>query len=232
MAQNFNWHSFADREALASALADTIAGRLSGAIERRGAALLAVSGGSTPGRLFEILSSMEIAWDKVTVTLVDERFVPPFSPRANAALVTGRLLQGRAATARFVPLFRDNESPEQAAVESGLQIASLPLPFDAVILGMGTDGHTASFFPDAAELPSLLDPSNHTTLAAVHAASAGEPRLTLTLARIIEAAFLALHIEGEEKRGVFDRALVDGERLPIRAVLDAAPRPVEVYWAP
>ena len=58
------------------------------------------------------------------------------------------------------------------------------------------------------------------------------PRLTLTLPRIVAAGFLALHIEGDEKRATFDRATGDGPELPIRAVLDASPRPVEVFWAP
>lgn len=232
MAGNYRWNEFAAREALAAALADHIAGLLAAAVERRGTALLAVSGGTTPAHLFEVLSTRPIAWDKVTVTLVDERFVPPSSPRSNAALVAGKLLQDKAAAARFLPLFHKNESLDEAAADGDRQIAALPLPFDVVILGMGADGHTASFFPDALELPALLDPDNSLALMPVHADSAGEPRLTLTLARVIEARFLALHIEGEEKRATFDRAIGDGPQLPIRAVLDASPRPVEVFWAP
>jgi len=232
MTETFHWHEFADREALAEALAGRIAGLLSAAIERRGTALLAVSGGATPARLFEVLSSQPIAWDRVTVTLVDERFVPPSSPRSNAALVTTKLLQGRAAAARFVPLFRQGENLSEAAADGDREIAALPLPFDVVVLGMGTDGHTASFFPDAWELPALLDPENALALMPVHADSAGEQRLTLTLSRIVAAGFLALHIEGEEKRAAFDAAMGDGPELPIRAVLESSPRPVEIFWAP
>ena len=237
MTESFHWNEFADREALAASLAARIAGLLSAAVERRGVALLAVSGGTTPARLFEVLSGQPIAWDRVIVTLVDERFVPPSSPRSNAALVTGKLLQGRAAAARFVPLFRQGENLSEAAVDGDREIAALPLPFDVVILGMGSDGHTASFFPDARELPALLDPENSLDLMPVHADSAGEQRLTLTLPRIVAAGFLALHIEGDEKRTTFDKAMnngatAKGPQLPIRAVLDASPRPVEVFWAP
>jgi 6-phosphogluconolactonase len=232
MTEAFHWNEFAGREALAQTLAKRIAGLLSAAVERRGSALLAVSGGTTPARLFEVLSAEPIAWDKVTVTLVDERFVPPSSPRSNAALVAEKLLQRRAAAARFLPLFRKGETLNEAATDGDREIAALPSPFDAVILGMGGDGHTASFFPDALELPALLDPENSLALMPVHADSAGEPRLTLTLPRIVAAGFLALHIEGGEKRATFDRAMGDGPQLPIRAVLDASPRPVEVFWAP
>ena len=232
MTEIFHWNEFADREALAQALAKRIAGLLSAAVERRGEGLLAVSGGTTPARLFEVLSDEPIAWDKVTVTLVDERFVPPSSPRSNAALVTAKLLRGKAAAARFLPLFRKGETLDEAAADGDRAVAALPFPFDAVILGMGGDGHTASFFPDALELPALLDTENSLALMPVHADSAGEPRLTLTLPRIVAAGFLALHIEGDEKRAAFERAMGDGPQLPIRAVLDASPRPVEVFWAP
>jgi 6-phosphogluconolactonase len=232
MTGNYRWNEFAAREALAAALADRIAGLLAKAVERRGTALLAVSGGTTPARLFEVLSTRPIAWEKVTVTLVDERFVPPTSPRSNAALVAAKLLRDKAAAARFLPLFHKDVSLDQAAADGDRQIAALPLPFDAVILGMGADGHTASFFPDALELPALLDPDNSLALMPVHADSAGEPRLTLTLPRIVAAGFLALHIEGGEKRATFERATGEGPELPIRAVLDASPRPVEVFWAP
>jgi 6-phosphogluconolactonase len=232
MTESFHWNEFADREALAGALANRIAGLLSAAVEQRGGALLAVSGGTTPARLFEVLSAEPIAWNKVTVTLVDERFVPPSSPRSNAALVMAKLLQGKAAAARFLPLFRKGETVDEAAADGDRAVAALPQSFDAVILGMGGDGHTASFFPDALELPALLDPENSLALMPVHADSAGEPRLTLTLPRIVAAGFLALHIEGGEKRATFERATGAGPELPIRTVLDASPRPVEVFWAP
>ncbi|TIT34915.1 MAG: 6-phosphogluconolactonase, partial [Mesorhizobium sp.] len=111
-------------------------------------------------------------------------------------------------------------------------LRSLPWPLDVVVLGMGTDGHTASFFPDADNLEKLLDPSSERVVLPVHAASADEPRLTLSLARIVEAGFIALHIEGEDKRKTFESAMASATQKPIRAVLDAAERPVEVFWAP
>jgi 6-phosphogluconolactonase len=225
-------HEFASREDLAGALASRVAEVLRDAIERRGTALLAVSGGSTPGMFFRELSRQELDWAKVTVTLVDERFVPEDSPRSNARLVRQNLLQGRAAAARFAGLFSDASTVEDAADTAGERLSRLPLPFDAVILGMGTDGHTASFFPDAGNLESLLDLSAEAIVAPVHAASGGEPRLTLTLARIVEAGFVSLHIEGAEKRRVLEAALEAEAHLPVRAVLDRAPQPVQVFWAP
>ncbi|WP_027168372.1 6-phosphogluconolactonase [Mesorhizobium sp. WSM3224] len=228
----YSWNGFADRQDLATALAAEIADRLTGAIAERGTALLAVSGGTTPAKLFAALSTTPIAWDKVTVTLVDERFVPPSSPRSNAGLVAANLLQNKAAAARFVPLYHEAASIEDAAAADSEALRALPWPLDVVILGMGGDGHTASFFPDAGNLEELLDPTSHRIVLPVHAASGGEPRLTLSMARIVAAGFAALHIEGQDKRAAFDGAMGPGAKKPIRRVLEAAPRPIEVFWAP
>jgi 6-phosphogluconolactonase len=227
-----DWHEFASREELAEELASVVADVLRAAIEKRGNALLAVSGGNTPGMFFRELSRQELDWDNVTVTLVDERFVPEDSSRSNARLVRENLFQGNATAARFAGLFSDASTVEDAAGRASERLRNLPLPLDAVILGMGTDGHTASFFPDAGNLESLLAPSAEAIVAPVHAASGGEPRLTLTLARIVEAGFVALHIEGAEKRRVLETALETEAHLPIGAVLDRAPQPVRVFWAP
>jgi 6-phosphogluconolactonase len=232
MDASYQWHDFADRDALAAALSGTVAERLAQAISQRGEALLAVSGGTTPGRFFTALSKTDIDWSKVTATLVDERFVPPSSPRSNAALVAAKLLRNRAAAARFVPLFRKGETVNQAADDGEKAFRALPLPFDALMLGMGGDGHTASLFPDAEGLHALLDPASPRIIMPVHAASAGEPRLTLTLAAIVRARFVGLHIEGAEKRRAFEGAMGAGEEKPIRAVIDALADPVEVFWAP
>jgi len=228
----YAWNGFADRQQLAAALADHVAARLTKAIAARGTALLAVSGGTTPARFLAALSLIPIAWDKVTVTLVDERFVPPSSPRSNAGLVSASLLRSKAAAARFVPLYHEAASIEDAAAWDSEALQSLAWPLDVVVLGMGGDGHTASFFPDADNLAELLDPSSQRIVLPVHAQSAGEPRLTLSMARIVAAGLIALHIEGESKRTAFDGAMGAGPKKPIRKVLDAAPIPVEVFWAP
>ncbi|MEW9807758.1 6-phosphogluconolactonase [Mesorhizobium marinum] len=226
----YDMHRFASRAELADSLATTIAGRLADAIAARGAAFIAVSGGSTPALLFAALSRSAIDWKRVTVTLIDERLVPADSPRSNAKLVADRLLQGPAAAARFVPLYHGTDAGDEAAELARAELAPLPWPLDVAVLGMGGDGHTASFFPDAADLADLLAADAGLLALPVEAASAGELRLTLTLGKIVEAGLLALHIEGAEKLGVLERALA-GEDLPIRAAFEASPRPVEIFWA-
>ncbi len=226
----YELHAFPSRPELAEKLAATIAEKLSDAIAKRGTGFIAVSGGSTPALLFAELSRAAIDWKKVIVTLIDERLVPPASPRSNARLVADKLLQGPAAAARFVPLYHGTDDGEEAADLARAALAELPWPLDVAVLGMGGDGHTASFFPDAPDLAELLAADAAKLVLHVEAASAGEHRLTLTLGRIAEAGLLALHIEGPDKRQVLDRAL-GGEKLPIRAAFEAAPRPVEIFWA-
>ena len=188
----YAWNGFADRQQLAAALADHVAARLTKAIAARGTALLAVSGGTTPARFLAALSLIPIAWDKVTVTLVDERFVPPSSPRSNAGLVSASLLRSKAAAARFVPLYHEAASIEDAAAWDSEALQSLAWPLDVVVLGMGGDGHTASFFPDADNLAELLDPSSQRIVLPVHAQSAGEPRLSRRNGRL---CLLRAHVE-------------------------------------
>ncbi len=209
---------FADRDRLAWNLASDVASALRTAIARNGKAVLAVSGGTTPTLFFDKLSAMDIGWPQVTVTLVDERQVPETSERSNARLVKAHLMKDKAAAATFVPLF---ENPDAARTEN----------FDVVVLGMGNDGHTASFFPCGDTLDKVLDPKGTEKLMAISAPGAAEPRLTFTLPMLLNASHILLHIEGPDKRTTLDKALGEGpiEDMPIRAVLRSAV-PVTVYW--
>ncbi|OYX10663.1 MAG: 6-phosphogluconolactonase, partial [Rhizobiales bacterium 32-66-8] len=152
----------------------------------------------------------------------------------NAALVRAHLLQGPAAQARFLALFTGAASPEAALAEIEHAARALPLPFAAVVLGMGDDGHTASFFPGAANLGDLMDPDTPHLLGPVSAPSAGEPRLTFTLPPLLAADELFLHIEGDHKSEVLAAARGRGpeEAFPIRAVLRRARQPLDVLWCP
>ncbi|HUH78046.1 MAG TPA: 6-phosphogluconolactonase [Devosia sp.] len=225
--------SFADKPTLAKELAEAVADRLRAAIAERGVAAIAVSGGSTPGRFFQALGkTKDIDWSKVIVTLVDERWVDETNDRSNAMLVNERMLQGPAATARFLPLYSGGDTPDAAAIaRTNALLADLPEPFAAVILGMGGDGHTASFFPGGDTLAEALTAEGPTL--SIRAPGAGEPRVTFTLPRLLRTDALYLHIEGQEKAEVLDQALGDGpvEDLPIRAVLRSG-HPVNVYWCP
>jgi 6-phosphogluconolactonase len=232
---NVTTHNFADGHALASALAERVADRLRAGLLERDFALLAVSGGRTPLQFFDLLSQASLDWSRVQVTLVDERWVDESDPRSNARLVRGHLLQHGAAAARFVPLYTGAATPEEGQAEAGRRIHALPLPFDAVVLGMGLDGHTASFFPGGDQLAAALDPNQPSGVLPMRAPDAGEPRITLTLPTLLETRHLFLHIEGEDKREVLAQArlgLDAAAHYPVRAVLARSPVAADVYWCP
>lgn len=232
MAYHFN--TFPNGAALAQALAEKVAAALGDAVAANGRASLAVSGGSTPKAFFKALSAKPIAWEKVTITLVDERFVPETSDRSNHKLVLDNLLQNAAAKAKFIPLYHAVADVEDAALLTSGETESISRPFDVVVLGMGGDGHTASFFPGGNNLEAALNPRSRRGIITMEAQDAGEPRLTFTFSALQDARLLILHIEGEAKKPVIDRALAEGKdgTLPIGRVIANAASDTEIYWAP
>ena len=229
-----NMNAFESGAALAAGLADKVADTLAAAVAARGSASFAVSGGSTPKAFFEALSSRDLDWGKVTITLVDERFVPEDNPRSNHKLVKENLLKNKAAAANFLPLYQEAADAEKSAVIATEATKGIDNPFDIAILGMGGDGHTASFFPGGNNLEKAIDPKTPRGIITMEAEGAGEPRLTFTFASLQDARLLVLHIEGDGKKQVLAKAESDGPEteMPIRAILRRAASPVEIYWAP
>lgn len=223
-----NFLAFADSQQQVSALARSVADRLSQAISARGAAVLAVSGGKSPIPFFHQLTETDLDWSKVTITLVDERFVPADHADSNAALVREHLLKGHAAAARFLPLVR-------AVDDIGAEVAAdcaQYLPADVAILGMGEDGHTASLFPGTAELAAGLDPANPQPYLAVTPLTAPHQRISLSYAALLQSGLLILSIQGESKRKVLDQAMAGvNDTLPISHFLAQNEVSLDVYWA-
>ena len=233
MAPQHAMHRWADRAALADALAGAVANDLRAAIDARGHAVLALSGGTTPECFLRCLSGQPVEWLRVTVTLVDERWVASNHARSNARLVRESLLQGAAARARFVPLYTDAPDPESGCAAIAQRIEALPLPLDVAVLGLGLDGHTASWFPDGDRLAQALDPQGAASVLPMRAPAAGEPRITLTLPVLAAARALYLHIEGAEKARVFDAVMRSEGALaasPLRTLMQKAHAPLSVYW--
>ena len=217
---------YPDRELMMIALADRLASELATAVRGKGSVSFCVPGGTTPGPVFDTLSGLSIDWDRVTVFLNDERWVPESHERSNARLVRQRLLTGRAAAAAFVPLYADTPEPEQA-LDALTEALSPHLPIDVLLLGMGADLHTASLFPGADRLAEALAP-DAPVLMALRAPGAGEPRVTLTARVLADAMACHILITGAEKRAALDRARgLPAEEAPVNAVLTNA----TVHWA-
>lgn len=226
-------HIFDGKDELASGLADDVAKRLQSKIDANGAASIAVSGGSTPKAFFQQLSQKEIDWEKVTVIMVDERYVHPGDDRSNEKLIRENLLQGDAAKATLISFWQEGQDITQAEATLDGVLKAAPY-IDITVLGMGMDGHTASFFPGGNNLEAATMMSCERAIIQMEAEGAGEPRLTLTLPVIVNSSYLVLHIEGDGKRSVLDEALnseLEGAP-PIRTVIEALNGSINLYWAP
>jgi 6-phosphogluconolactonase len=225
---------FSDLDALSQALADQLAASLRAAIEARGTASLVVSGGKSPTRLFELLSQASLDWTRVCVALADERWVEPTDPGSNERLIREVLLKGPAAAARFLGLKNGAPTPDMGAVSAWETFARVPRPFDAVVLGMGDDGHTASLFPGSPNLPRALNPAAVAGCVGMCSPTAPQPRLSLNLSALLDSRRILLLINGDRKWRTYVAANAPGpvEEMPVRAVLRQTRVPVDVMWAP
>ncbi|WP_262689704.1 6-phosphogluconolactonase [Kordiimonas aestuarii] len=229
------WRNFDDRAQMVDALEEDTSEALSRAIRRNGRAAWAVSGGSTPKPLFEAMAQVALPWEDVQVALVDERWVDTNHPRSNEAFMRGALQTGLAAEAHFVGMKSKHDNPWEAAADVNKRYSSLAQPFASVLLGMGSDGHTASFFPDAEGLEAALDMRKDALCVALTAKKSevtGDEvdRMSLSASAIAASPHIALMITGEEKKTVLERALEKDTHLPVARLAEVAD--ITVYWAP
>lgn len=219
---------------LVEALATRISDLLRDGIHRRGQASLAVSGGSTPIPLFAKLAEMDLEWNKVTVSLVDERWVEPEDRDSNENLVRTWLLRSKAEAARFISMKTPASTATQGEEACAILQREIPIPYDCLILGMGNDGHTASLFPGAKNLEAAVDLHSGKICMAMQSPAASHERMTLTLPAILNSRQLFLHLQGEEKKKTLARAREEGDarEMPILFILRQETTPLAVYWSP
>ena len=205
---------------MADAAAHAVAAQLSAGLAARGRASLVATGGRSPGPVYDRLKDAGVDWAHVAVTLSDERQVDVNSPNANLKLLRERLFVGEAAKAHYLPL-TDYAEPALRAL----------MPFDAVLLGMGEDGHIASLIPGSPVMAEAMDPHGEALVAESPAGfgSPPVPRITLTLAALLQSRAIFLLIAGEAKRQVVADALA-GADLPVRALLEQTRVPLRVFW--
>lgn len=224
--------TFDNRDALSEALADSVADTLQSGAKENGAASLIVSGGSTPKPFFQALKAKPLAWDKVTVSLADERFVDVSSDDSTEKLVREFLLHDDANYVSMAPISAD-ETLDEGCVRAEAAFQKFPM-FDTVILGMGEDGHTASLFPHhPALVEGLKLDSQRLCLPITDSPKPPPERITLTAAAITNCRQLILHITGDSKRDVYDNVLTvaDAQQHPIYAFIEQTRIPLTVYWA-
>lgn len=221
-------HDFVSAPLLAEALAGKVAQNLREAIEQNGVATLVVSGGRSPVTFFQCLARQSLPWEKVVISLADERWVPVEHVDSNAGLLKRYLLVGAVAKARFVSLYQATSSQEEAAQLADQALAELP-PIDVLVLGMGDDGHTASLFPASPNLAEALQTDSPRRCLPMMAPSVPYQRLSMTRALLASARFKVLAIQGEGKLETLRKALAgdDIAQMPVRAFLHSA---LDIYW--
>lgn len=208
----------------ARAAAGHFVGKSREAISERRRFTIALSGGSTPKRLYELLADPtepfrdQIAWEKIRFFWSDERHVPPDHPESNYRMTYETLLS-------HVPVVEDNvhrvagENPSAsdaaAQYEATLKaVSGEALPqLDLVLLGLGTDGHTASIFPGSEVLQET-----ERLVAAPWVEKFKSYRITMTLPLLNNGGSVVFLVSGDEKAEMVKEVLEGPERYPAQAI--------------
>jgi 6-phosphogluconolactonase len=224
---------FQDRKRLFVGLTHDFSERLAEIIRKRRKASLALAGGTTPGPLYEALSNLPLPWEKVSVTLTDERWVSPQDPASNEWLLRDLLLRRRAASATFYGFKTNHAKATGGAATAEKRIAPI-MPFDICLIGMGSDGHIASLIPGAEGYDAAVDPLNTKKVAGIHSdGAAGSPeRMTLTLSGILSSRRIVLLFMGADKLAIYNEAKEGRGNSPVRDLLAQKKTPVHAFWAP
>lgn len=226
----FNYHSFKSREAMVEMASKQIAEAITAAVADRGKASLMLSGGSSPRPVYEALSKMDLPWENVIIGLVDDRWIERGQAGSNETFLDQTLLKGKARASTFIGLKTQDANPATGVNASEAKLTSIPRPFDICVMGMGLDGHTASWFPNSRGLQEALNPDNSNTVIAIDARGcpvAGDhpERISLTLTAVMASKQIILMIPGAGKSEVFkasaDKSVYDA---PVKALRAAGER--------
>jgi len=224
-------YNFSSVEKLDAALSHEIAIALDAAISAKGQAVLVVSGGNTPKGMLMKLSQQAILWSNVTVLAADERWVDVSNSRSNERMIRQYLLQNDAASATFIGFYTPNVEAIQAPLMLEDTLDLLKSPIDALVLGMGEDGHTASLFPCAANIENLLTEKEGLKTAFVKPGTAPDARITLSFLTLTKACHTFLHFTGDLKKEIYQKIISGDFQAPLGHVLEASSGKIRLYWA-
>lgn len=223
-------HHFKTRLEASTAAADRMAELLAYRLDNQGKASIIVSGGTSPRDCMTALAKAPLDWPRVQIALSDERWVPPDHEDSNERLVRESLLVGPAASAQMLPVYAEGVTPQQRC--DTLQDPLPTLPFACSLIGIGTDGHFASLFPDAEQLALGLDVESGRLYIPVTTAASPHARISMTLAGISRSDEIVLLFFGDDKLEIYEQAKADAEAYPLSRLLRQKRAPIRLFWAP
>jgi 6-phosphogluconolactonase len=229
-------HDYADSDALIAAVTAQLRDRCASALKQRGRALFSLAGGRTPLPIYRALAAGALDWSNVVVMPGDERCVPHTHSASNVAAL--REAFATAEGMRIESLTVADGDPQASLAHARTMLAAHAEAFDAVVLGMGEDAHTASLFPGADALREAMakdaDDAAFLLVPKPLPPEAPFPRITLGLARLLRARSLHLIVTGTRKREVLRAAQTahDPLRAPISALLHASGTAIHLHWSP
>jgi 6-phosphogluconolactonase len=226
--------SFEDRESANQATADALAASVISAHDQGRRARIALSGGSSPAPAYQKFAGMDLNWSEVDVALVDDRWVDLDDAGSNEAMIRQAFSAARGVT--IYGMKTAHATPFDGAREIDPIYAALR-PFDGIVMGMGPDAHTASWFAGSPQLEACLAKDNASTVLGVDASAAPVAgayplRMTMTLPAIAEAHQIIFLLFGAEKKKILNEALhTPVTQAPIKAIVDAGLETCLVIWA-
>ena len=223
-------YEFSSREDASAAVAKRITECAAEDLATYDSAAFVVSGGTTPVQAFDILSVSELDWPSVRVLLSDERWVPADHDASNERMVRERLATNAAADVDVLGVFQAGATVSERC--ETLQVELENTEFSCSLVGMGTDGHFASLFPDSDALTVGLDRNTSQIYIPAETGASEYGRVSMTLAALLRSREILLLCFGDEKRQVLSDASANETRYPIGRLLHQEQTPVRLYWAP
>lgn len=212
---------------LSEAFAEYASNILKQALEKKLFASLVVPGGNTPRQFLPVLAKCPLPWERITITLSDERWVDINDEQSNEKMVRQYLLENLPTNTNFISLKTHHNNPFTAVKEVNQRLNKLPQPVNLTVLGLGEDGHIASLFPGMHF--DLLSTQHCVGVAPPIAPS---PRISLSLPMLVKSQHIALVVVGENKQHLLDQLTKDSlSELPINWLFQRTHSQIDIFEA-